>query len=459
MPDKKHLQWLHTQTPHWVDAKLINQDQALAIENNCQERLDSNYSDNDMGRTVFSSIGAILFSLGVILFFAYNWQDMHRYLKLVIIFSAILFAHAGAQWFSRPSNTHPAKNRAASEGLALLGTMLFGAGIWLVSQIYHINEHYPNAFMAWGIGALLMAWVRLSLIQAILALVLLSTWSYLEIVHFYSINHLSPWIIMVGLAPLAWVLRSSLLLFFSLSLFYSLWMFSLIDPLDKTLFYIILTIAVILISVGILFSRANINNFPKLRYAVILPGYGVYLCYVYGLTFAHFSKSRELLTAFENNVQAAFFWGPLFIAIVASISACLPLKKLQAAEETDKLHIILLLFSLCFIYTVGSGFWSLSYPVLSGIMNLIFIGHCLLFIVNGSRDQRAWEVAVGCLLFSALVFARYSDLFDSLLTRSLIFLILGASLFFVGNFYSRHKFSKNSHENSQRGITLGKKKA
>lgn len=451
MSDKKHLQWLHAQIPHWVNAKLIDQDQALAIENNSQKRLGvdlSHHSESDMGRVVFSSIGAILFSLGVILFFAYNWQDMHRFLKLAIIFSAIFFAHAGAQWFSRPSNTHPTKNRAASEGLALLGTMLFGAGIWLVSQIYHINEHYPNAFMAWGIGALLMAWVRLSLIQAILSLVLLSVWGYLETVKFHSINHLSPWIIMIGLAPLAWILRSSLLLFFSLVLFYSLWMASLIDPLDETLFYVILTVAAILIGVGILFSRANIDHFPKLRYVLIFPGYTVYLCYVYGLTFAHFSKKQEVLTAFENNFQAAFFWAPLCIAIVTAVSACLPLKKLQPAEETDKLQITLLLFSLCLIYTVGSGFWSLSYPFLSGLMNLVFIGHCLLFIIHGSRDQRAWEVALGCLLFSSLVFARYIDLFDSLLSRSLIFLILGASLFLVGNFYSRHKFSKNSRDGS-----------
>ena len=44
------------------------------------------------------------------------------------------------------------------KSLHLAGTILFGAGIWLVAQIYHIDEHYPNAFFFWGFGAMTMAW-------------------------------------------------------------------------------------------------------------------------------------------------------------------------------------------------------------------------------------------------------------------------------------------------------------
>jgi uncharacterized membrane protein len=43
------------------------------------------------------------------------------------------------------------------------------------------------------------------------------------------------------------------------------------------------------------------------------------------------------------------------------------------------------------------------------------------------------------VLFALLVITRYVDLFNSLLLRSLIFLLLGAGLFLVGNFYARTK--------------------
>jgi uncharacterized membrane protein len=48
-------------------------------------------------------------------------------------------------------------------GLHLLGTMMFGAGIWLIAQIYHIDEHYPNALLIWSLGALGLAWALPSL--------------------------------------------------------------------------------------------------------------------------------------------------------------------------------------------------------------------------------------------------------------------------------------------------------
>ena len=41
--------------------------------------------------------------------------------------------------------------------------MLFGAGIWLVAQVYHIEEHFPDGFLIWGIGALALAWAMPSI--------------------------------------------------------------------------------------------------------------------------------------------------------------------------------------------------------------------------------------------------------------------------------------------------------
>jgi uncharacterized membrane protein len=73
------------------------------------------------------------------------------------------------------------------------------------------------------------------------------------------------------------------------------------------------------------------------------------------------------------------------------------------------------------------------------LFNLLFLGHCIVLIVGGT-DRLNWKhVSLGCVLFSALVFARFVDLFDSLLMRSLFFLALGAGLFLIGNFYSRRK--------------------
>ena len=120
-------------------------------------------------------------------------------------------------------------------------------------------------------------------------------------------------------------------------------------------------------------------------------------------------------------------------------SLFLPCGFLREPIETDKLHIVLLIVSTVILFNIGMGGIEFSYGMLSGMMNLIFMGHCLLFILHGSQAQRGWEVGIGSLLFSALIFARYIDLFDSLLSRALVFLVLGVALFVIGNFYSRQK--------------------
>ena len=62
--------------------------------------------------------------------------------------------------------------------------MLFGAGIWLVAQIYHIDEHYPNGILIWSLGALALAWSLPSLAQGFLAVLLVSLWAGVEIFDF-----------------------------------------------------------------------------------------------------------------------------------------------------------------------------------------------------------------------------------------------------------------------------------
>ena len=87
------------------------------------------------------------------------------------------------------------------------------------------------------------------------------------------------------------------------------------------------------------------------------------------------------------------------------------------------------------------GGWALSIP-----FNLIFLGHAVLFVLQGLKSANIKLVSLACLIFAGLVLARYLDLFESLLMRSLVFLLLGAGLFLVGNFYTRRKRQSGATE-------------
>jgi uncharacterized membrane protein len=200
---KKHIKWLLNEIDQWMNEGIIAPDQATALK----ARYPAPGESLAWGRIIFFSIGAVLIGLGVILLFAYNWQRMHKFAKLAVIFAALISAHGAAFWLKRPAGRYP----TAGEGLHLLGTMLFGAGIWLIAQIYHIDEHYPNAFLIWGIGALVMAWGLPSMAQGIAATILLVLWNSFEVFDFNNPHLLSPFLILVGIMPLAWLHRSRVL--------------------------------------------------------------------------------------------------------------------------------------------------------------------------------------------------------------------------------------------------------
>jgi len=201
---KKNIKWLLAEIDLWLNEELITPDQA----ENIKHRYQVSDQGPAWGRIIFFSIGAVLFGLGVILLFAYNWEKMHKFAKLAVIVLALLTGHGTGFWLRQPAGRY----RSAGEGLHLTGTMLFGAGIWLVAQIYHIDEHYPNAFFIWGFGAMTLAWALPSISHAILATVLLVLWNGCEALDFKNPQLLSPFILLAGLLPLAWAYRSRVLL-------------------------------------------------------------------------------------------------------------------------------------------------------------------------------------------------------------------------------------------------------
>ena len=81
---KKHIKWLLGEIDLWVKEGIIEPVQATALK----ARYPAAAESVAWGRIIFFSIGAVLFGLGVILLFAYNWQGMHKFVKLGVILAA-----------------------------------------------------------------------------------------------------------------------------------------------------------------------------------------------------------------------------------------------------------------------------------------------------------------------------------------------------------------------------------
>lgn len=96
--------------------------------------------------------GALLFGAGIFSFIAANWEEMAKGTKVGIITFSMVIIYIVA-WLLDEKWHY----KRTGQALFLLGSIFYGAGIFLVAQIFNIRANWPDGFMLWMIGALAMA--------------------------------------------------------------------------------------------------------------------------------------------------------------------------------------------------------------------------------------------------------------------------------------------------------------
>lgn len=123
-------------------------------------------------------LGAVLVGVGVILFVGSNWESIPKWARLVSLMAATAAAYQGGYRLSTRSQTYPKVGAA----LVFLGSLLWGASIFLVGQTYHMGgpggDGERTGVLIWFIGVLPLAYVLWSVPHLVLALVLGNVWLY-----------------------------------------------------------------------------------------------------------------------------------------------------------------------------------------------------------------------------------------------------------------------------------------
>jgi uncharacterized membrane protein len=124
---------------------------------------------------ILGIIGAVLASAGVILLIASHWEEVPPGVKIAAGALLLVAAHVWGWWMGRDGR-HP----AISDALHLTGSLAFLANIALVGQIYNLSSRPPNAILLWLVGIAPMPWILKSKAQHILTLVVFGIWLGLE---------------------------------------------------------------------------------------------------------------------------------------------------------------------------------------------------------------------------------------------------------------------------------------
>ncbi len=392
------LRRLRVEIGSWVEKGFISPEQ--------RDKILSDYSTvaevrtkAGSGRliTVISVLGSVLVGLGIILFVASNWHLIPKIGKLALLFSTMIGAY-GAGYYMRYVRQNYVKVGAS---LIFLGTMAFGANIYLIAQIYNISVHYPNGELLWVLGTLPLAYLLRFRMILTLALINLLIW--------------------LGMEASFW-LRGPLYI-------------------DSPTAFIPLYLSAGLTLTAVGLAHRGSERFSYYHGPYLWLGTFVTMFSWYIFTFGDVFRSDF------SAPSLVFFYAGMLVIFAGSLAVAFLFNRQEktkwfAAEAASLIFLMAVILFLAFNNPVidetvqgvarhyGSAVKSGVVTVLSLSSNLLFAAAIIGMIVLGFARKAAFYINVGLLFFVLDVIARYFDFFWKMLPRSLFFVIGGLMLIF-----------------------------
>ncbi len=370
--------------PKWQSKGIISGEQARKIK-----ALYSGKESEGPGSKLVPFIaifGSLMIGAGIILFFAMNWSTIPKAVKVATLLGFLLaFYHLGyLMKFSK--GTFP----KVGESLILLGTILFGANIALIGQIFNISSHWPNMFLFWALGALAISYVSASLPSLFVGLITL--------------------LIYVGTESYFW--------FDNIDSFYHA---------EYAFFLIFLSLGILYFTLGSLHEKKE--NARAMRYPYHLIGSFLVLMVCYLLSFKWFGG--EFGRYFGENSDLLFtsqFWTIYLIATAISALALayhFMRRDKKSALEFYEIFLLglLLVFSPVVVLLTKVNFWFV--PVLFNIILFLLI---VASVYVGHTKREKTLVNLGMAAFGVALISRYFEYLWDVLNGYLFFIIGGVLL-------------------------------
>ena len=425
MRTRLYLKQLAKDLPDWAAKGWIAPGGADAILADTREKIRA----ANIAPLAFGILGAITLAAGIITFFAANWQEIPKFAKLGILLASLWLVFGAAAFALR-------KEASSLIGQALLlhAVLLYGANIQLIGQAYHIGNHYPDGFLLWALGALVLTALVPSQPVAVVGLVLTGLWSSTETFGFWGAIHWPFLILWGGFMALAvlreWTVSRHIALLVALywcaisivgrNFHLSIYLIGLYVPVAMAL----------VVLGGILEDKHWKRGFGASlqSYAMIL-GLGA----LYALGFRHLEGSALVL-------------GPGITSVVVYAVACAVFIALYARYGFNRwelsrpiMTIAWVLSSVCLAGIAG------IFLNRIGVMGAVILFKTLLFtatlwlIARGYQLQHRTMVNIGFVFFALGLVALYFDTFWTYMSRSFALMTGGVLLLLGGYILERQR--------------------
>ena len=388
---------LEKEAEHWFEEGIITPEQKSRILQRYRllQKAEEKAGPAKLITTV-SILGALLVGIGIILFIASNWSLIPRWGKLLLIFLSLVGSYGFGFYFRFEKGNYP----KVGASLILLGSLIFGAGIFLIAQIYHLKAHEPNGLLLWAMGVLPLGYCLHFKSLISLGLIDLLIWLGMEASS--RMSHVGPeWAEGPLMILLFWTAGLTL---WAIGLWHREW--KSLKPIS-TPFILAGALLSLLVGFILTFFRAGFLE--------------------YG--FAYRSSS---------NLFIHFYPALLILFFIAVIFRYLPDEKERGWRLETTGLLFLLATALVLSFYQKEILLALKRN-LRLIFNLLFALEVLGLIYLGFLRRYSVYVNIGLLFFSLGVVARYFDIFWGLLPRSLFFILGGLLLLFGGIYLERKR--------------------
>lgn len=162
-------EWLAKESQLWQEQGVLQPGQRDQILARYPEEAGS-------GRLAFALrvFGVLLLFAAILLVVGHNWSELPRGARLATVVAGVALLQAVGLW-----HTFAARRTGSVLG-HLAGCLMFGAGIALVGQTYHMDAHSPDAVLAWCLATLPFALALESTLLHLITLALAAIWMGME---------------------------------------------------------------------------------------------------------------------------------------------------------------------------------------------------------------------------------------------------------------------------------------
>ncbi len=403
--------WLRRELAAWRADGLVDERAAGEIE----RRYGLERGDGTSG-AVFAIylVGSLLIGGGLLSFVAWNWDRLPDVAKLALGATALAAAYAAGYWSWKIDGRRPLFGHA----LVLLGSLLFGANIGIVSQVFQLDGDWMEAAGLWAAGAALAAWLMGSAPNGVLAAGLAFFWVIGKTEQGYALW--APFVPAAVLLPLAFRQRSALLFACVLFTAGATLAFAAGANEDELIFFSLVTFA------GLLFAASYRLDLPA--FAPICTTLAAVATVGLAYMFSFHDLAADLTVPTNASARA---WGATVAPQGVGLARARGLTAAATPEEFRRRPVGAIGLAAVVLLTVGTFFPDPEVPlaILANLALCLFAGYGIASSVQSLERGPYWA---GVALLLLVVVSRFIEFETGLLVKGLVFTACGVAVLWLG---------------------------